>query len=300
MVCAGFTRDLFTKSVSFTNVLSAGIYEGQKLTLLWKAMISEGPYYRPGITTYVWNKLFKREVLLAPQSMVDDRISIGEDAAVTYPALLNCRRVVLTDNVAYHYRQREDSMLKQSTGYADEAQKLKYLHDYMMHWSGKTAPDLQIKKQLVDYILSIAIIRSGGRLPHDDFSTFDKVYYGKKVVVYSAGTFGQQLVKRFRETGHCEVTAWLDDDCWEYRRCCLNVDPVESVTSCIYDYILIAAMDSKFAEQIKKRLMDLGVSSEKMLTATVPEEKKQLLERFLDTEKIREELKRKQEVTSHA
>ena len=120
------------------------------------------------------------------------------------------------------------------------------------------------------------------------------------MAVYSAGTFGQQLVKRLIETGFCEVTAWLDDDCWEYRRCCLNVDPVESVTSCIYDYILIAAMDSKFAEQIKKRLMDLGVSSEKMLTATVPEEKKQLLERFLDTEKIREELKRKQEVTSHA
>ena len=300
MACAGFTRDLFSKSASFTDVLPAGIYEGQKLYTLWSRMISEGSYYRPGITTYVWNKLFKREVLLAPQSMVDDRISIGEDAAVTYPALLNCRRVVLTDNVAYHYRQREDSMLKQRASYADEAQKLKYLYDYMLHWSERTERDLHIKEQIVDYILSIAIIRSGGRLPHDNFSAFDKPFCSKKVAVYSAGTFGQQLVKRLIETGFCEVTAWLDDDCWEYRRCCLNVDPVESVTSCIYDYILIAAMDSKFAEQIKKRLMDLGVSSEKMLTATVPEEKKQLLERFLDTEKIREELKRKQEVTSHA
>ena len=49
-------------------------------------MVSFGSYYRPGISTYVWNKLFKREVLLEPQSMVDNRITIGEDAAVTYPA----------------------------------------------------------------------------------------------------------------------------------------------------------------------------------------------------------------------
>lgn len=300
MVCAGFTRDLFSKSASFTNVLPAGIYEGQKLYILWSQMISEGSYYRPGITTYVWNKLFKREVLLAPQSMVDDRISIGEDAAVTYPALLNCRRVVLTDNVAYHYRQREDSMLKQRASYVDEAQKLRYLYDYMLRWSRKAAPDLRIKEQLEDYILSVAIIRSGGRLPHDNFSAFDKSFCRKKVAVYSAGTFGQQLVKRLSETGFCEVTAWLDDDCWEYRRCCLNVDPVESVTSCTYDYILIAALDSEAVERIKKRLMDLGVSAEKMLAVTVPEEKEQLLEHFLDIEKIREELKGKQEVISHA
>ena len=300
IVCAGFTRDLFSKSASFTDVLPAGIYEGQKLYTLWSRMISEGSYYRPGITTYVWNKLFKREVLLVPQSMVDDRISIGEDAAVTYPALLNCRRVALTDNVAYHYRQREDSMLKQRASYVDEAQKLRYLYDYMLRWSRKTAPDLRIKEQLVDYILSITIIRSGGKLPHDNYSAFDKSFCSKKVAVYSAGTFGQQLVKRLCETGFCEVTAWLDDDCWEYRRCCLDVDPVESVTSCTYDYILIAALDSGTVERIKKRLMDLGVSTEKMLAVTVPGEREQLLEHFLDIEKIQEEMKRKQEVISHA
>lgn len=294
MVCAGQTRDLFNQSAFFTNALPPGIYEGEKLQYLWKNMVSYGNYYRPGITTYAWNKLFKKEILFLPQLNVDQRITIGEDGAVTYPALLNCQKVAVIENVAYHYRQREDSMLKQSAGYADEAKKIKYLYDYMMQWAETTPVNLNLRNQVVDYVLSIAIIRSGGRLPHDDFSTFDKAYYDKDVVIYSAGTFGQQLVIRFKETEHCNVKAWVDDDYWEYRRCCLDVDPVESITSFTYDYVLIAAVDERLAADITKRLLDLGVAKSKILTVTVPDNKEELVRRFLDVESIRtEEEKRK-------
>lgn len=297
MVCAGQTRDLFSKSAHFLNALPTGIYEGGKLNDLWKTMISCDAFYKPGISTYVWNKLFKRELVLSPQLTVDNRISIGEDGAVTYPALLKSKKVAVIDNVAYHYRQREDSMLKQSASFADEAQKLKYLFDYMIHWAKGTAKELNIKEQIIDYVLSIAIMRSGGRLPQDDYSTFDSAYYNKNVVIYSAGTFGQQLAGRFKETNHCNVVAWLDDDYWEYRRCCLDVDPVESITQLAYDFLLIATVDSNIALTIKRRLLDLGVSSDKILEVTVPDDpddKEQLIFRFLDVEAIKaEEMKRK-------
>lgn len=301
IVCAGFTRDLFSQSASFLNSLPTGIYEGGKLKRLWENMISDGNYYRPGISTYVWNKLFKREVLLDVQSRVDNRISNGEDGAVTYPALLKSRCVAVVDNVAYHYQQREDSMLKQKSGYAEEAQKLLYLYDYLMKWSHSTDPRYNIASQVTDYVLSIAIIRSGGILPQDDFFTFDKSYYGKNVVIYSAGTFGQQIINRFKETGHCNVVAWLDDDYWEYRRCCLDVDAVQSITGLSYDYILIATVDSIVAETVIKRLLDLGVSRNKILTVVVPDDRCSLIKRFLDVDalKVAEE-NRKRGIISHA
>lgn len=294
IVCAGQSRDLFSKSVYFTNTIPAGLYEGEKLYEFWKNMISYGDFYRTGISTYVWNKLFKREVLWEAQNNVDNRISVGEDGAVTYPALLRCKRVAVTDNVSYHYRQREDSMLKQNASYAIEAEKLKYLYDYMMQWSKNTEPELDIRSQIIEYVLSIAIMRSGGRLPHDEYSTFDKKYYSKDVVVYSAGTFGQQLVSRFKESRHCKVVAWLDDDYWEYRRCCLDVDPVESITQISYDYVLIATVDLTVAKKIQRRLLDLGVSESKILMVTVPENKERLLESFLDIDALKaEDVKRK-------
>ncbi|MBR0145754.1 MAG: glycosyltransferase family 2 protein [Eubacterium sp.] len=293
MVCAGQTRVLFDQAVQLVNAIPAGVYEGEKLRKLWSSMLSYGSYYRPGITTYVWNKLFRREVLYEPQMAVDDRISIGEDAAVTYPALLKCRKVAVTEYTDYHYRQREDSMLKQTTGFFDELGKLKFLYEYMIRWKDQVekkdsaeAPekeakygdvagtdsfaDLRLEQQITDFVLSICIMRSGGRLPEDDYSTYDKAYFGKKVVICSAGTFGQQLVNRFRETGHCKVVGWVDDDYWEYRRCCMDVDPIEQIREIDFDFVLIASVDTDFSGRMIRRLAEFGVNRRRILTVSVP------------------------------
>lgn len=292
IVCAGHSRDLFARSERSYDTVPAGVYEGEKLEGLWKQMISYGGFYRPGITTYVWGKLFRREILSPVQMSVDDRIRIGEDGAVTYPALLRCGKVVVMRDTSYHYRQREDSMLKQSDGYPDEAKRLRYLYRYL---SDRTEGDAALQRQVTDYVLSIAIMRSGGKLPRDTYSAFGKAYYDRDVVIYSAGTFGQQMAKRFRESGHCRVAAWVDDDYREYRRCCLDVDPVESITGIGFDYILVATVDPVQGAGIVSRLQGLGIEREKILTVAVPDRREELLDRFLDAAPFeREEEKRRQ------
>lgn len=280
VVCAGFSRDLFHKSVQFVNAYPAGIYKGKRLIALQENMLSYGDFYRPGITTYVWNKLFKRELLYKFQMHVDDRITIGEDAAVTYPLLMKCKSVYISDCVAYHYRQREDSMLKKNDTFVAEQKKLRYLYEYMKCFAKNY--DGNLIEQVIDYVLGICIMRSGGKLPDDSYSTFNEKYYGKDIVVYSAGTFGQQLVNRFRESQHCRVVAWIDDDYWEYRRCCLDVDPVESILCTRFDYVLIASVDCRVARAAKKRLLDFGISESKVLTIECPQEvRRELLEKYL-------------------
>ena len=297
MVCAAQTRVIFDKAVELYNALPAGLYSKEEmgtfsLSGLQKKMMSCGSFYRPGITTYVWNKLFRREVLYEAQMNVDEKISIGEDAAVTYPALLRCSLVMVTDNAEYHYRQREDSMLKQSEGFAAEAGKLRSLSEYLLAWERRVKKEfgeaavreLHIPEQITDYVLSICIMRSGGRLPEDDYSTFDKAYYGKRVVIYSAGTFGQQLVNRFRETGHCKVVGWIDDDYWEYRRCCMNVDPVDAIGTMDFDYVLVASVSESFGKEAAERLAEHGVGPRRVLTVTVPnamERRGELVRKFL-------------------
>ena len=286
MVCAAQTRVIFDRKAELLNAVPVGVYEGDGLVGIQKEMMSCGTFYRPGITTYVWNKLFRRDVLYDVQMKVDESISIGEDAAVTYPALLRCKRVMVTDNTEYHYRQREDSMLKQSAGFSAEAGKLRSLYEYLIRWRDgvENSSELRLSEQITDYVLSICIMRSGGRLPEDDYSTFDKAYYGKRVVIYSAGTFGQQLVNRFRETGHCRVVGWIDDDYWEYRRCCLDVDPIEKIREMDFDYVLVASVSEGFAKQTVSRLGEFGVSPRRILTVTVPtdtDRRELLTKRFL-------------------
>lgn len=286
LVAAGQSRDLFSKSESFFNNIAPGLYEGERLRQLQSQMLSCGAFYRPGITTYVWNKLFRREILWDSQMNVDERITIGEDGAVVYPALMACSRVYVSRNCAYHYRQREDSMLKKSAAFREEAVRLRVLYEYLCAFAGTQDPAFGLTRQVVDYLLGICVMRSGamrsGSCEEPVFMPFEGDFRGKDVVIYSAGTFGQQLVNRIKEHRACRIAGWVDDDFWEYRRCCLDVDPVESVAGRTFDMVLIATVDSALADKIRRRLMDCGVDPQKIVAVCCPEESREpLLREYL-------------------
>ena len=288
IACAGHTRDLFGRSARFGNAHVEGLYESDDLIDFCKTMMSYDSFYQHGITTYLWNKLFKRKILEGPQLSVDDKISIGEDAAVTYPALAACESVIVVANSSYHYRQREDSMLKRLSEFPEEVEKLDTLYRHLLKWAAGTQRNLQISRQVVDYVLSLCIIRSGGWMPDGSYCAFGNEIWGKRVVVYSAGTFGQHIVARLEESKRCEIAGWIDDDYWEYRRGCLDVDPIEDVLRMEFDYILIATVNPPIADAAIARLTMLGVDREKVLLVTVPErkdERKKLVQRYLSKTK---------------
>ena len=89
-----------------------GIYEGERLEALRKQMIYSGKFYVPGIQPCVWNKWFRRELLIPNLMPVDERISMGEDMACTYPAFLDAKRVLISKRCFYHYRFRPSAMSK--------------------------------------------------------------------------------------------------------------------------------------------------------------------------------------------
>lgn len=279
MVCAGQSRDLFDKSEKILNSYPVGIYSGDELKELYQNMLSYNDFYKPGITTYVWNKLFKREIVYKKQMCIDERISIGEDAAVIYPALMDCKKVYISDCTSYHYRQREDSMLKKSSDFKTEATKLRYLYEYMSLFAGNYG--LSLQRQVNDYISGLCIIRSGGILDNEH-STFGKTFKDRNIAVYSAGTFGQQFVRRIKETEYCNIVKWIDDDYWEYRRCCLDVDPVQSIRDLEFDYIVVASIDSCTVAKVKKRLFEYGINESKILIVNCSEKiRKDLIRGYL-------------------
>lgn len=280
---AGQERVFFGKTKQLLNTIPFGVYEGENLELFFGKMISTSSFFDLGIFTYVWNKLFKREVLYHAQMSVDNRISIGEDAACVYPALLACKRIVVTSNCSYYYRQREDSMLKKSAPFEKEAPYIKILYDYMISAMGYKD---DLMEQIKDYVLSIFIIRSGGLLPTgNEISNtfpFGIDLKGKRVAIYSAGTFGQHLRDRLKEANHCNVVGWFDEDYWEYRRCCLDVDPVEEVKKTDFDFLLLAVINTAVAQKTKIKIMDMGIPQEKILIIKCVKIKEEALNTYLD------------------
>lgn len=155
------------------NPAAAGLYTGEKLEKLREKMLYSGHFYRPGIYPVVWNKWFQRDILLKNLLPIDDRISLGEDMACTYPCLMDAGSVfIYSDEIFYHYRIRKDAMTKQDAGAA--AEKYGILYRYLE----KVFPREKIPKIAEQlnyhraYLVSVVLLEE--ILKHDRIGSFQK------------------------------------------------------------------------------------------------------------------------------
>lgn len=268
VIVSCWTRALFDRHVVIHNNIENNYYTGFDLQSLKGELISKGRFYKPGISTYVWNKVFKRELVFDCQMDVDDCLMTGEDACVSYAAILKSNSVSIIENAEYYYRQHEDSMLKRKSIFSAEMKKMNVLYRKMISLAGDSS---NLKKQVEDYLLSCCIIRSGGLCPDTKQFVFGSKFENKKVVVYGAGSFGQQFMSKLLEKSTCMIEGWIDDDYWEYRRSCLNVDPVEYVKHFKYDYVIVTSIDGDVADEVENKMQNLGVNEEKIIKLDIPE-----------------------------
>lgn len=64
-----------------------------------------------GVLYSLWSGAVRRDLLCQYQELVPNDIRIGDDLAVTFPLLQNCRSVYFADYVGYNYRKTEGSMV---------------------------------------------------------------------------------------------------------------------------------------------------------------------------------------------
>ena len=88
----------------------------------------------------------------------------------------------------------------------------------------------------------------------------------KRLVVYGAGKFGQDLHKRLAEDTEHEVVLWVDKKADACRKQGMtDVHDVTEIEGVEYDQIVIAVMDNKLAVSIEDELNQLGISREKII-----------------------------------
>lgn len=273
LVAAGYTREFIGKTEIMLNNIEAGYYSGDRLESMSERFISVGEIYVPGLFTYVWNKLFKRDVLTAFQHAVPNEVTVGEDAAVLFPLLGACKLITVIDDASYIYRQHEQSMIKKTD------------------WSERKNTDLQVlvgflpnsvndryRDKVKDFLLNLLLIHSGSRIGEQFI--FDRDLRGKDLVLYSGGTFGQYIMKGAKVCG-LEFSAWVDDDYEECRACGLDVDPIDTVKSVGFDYILIASTSSVQSQKIKGMLTSMNIAEQKIIMYTFSQwEKRELLAKY--------------------
>ena len=278
IVSGGYVRDVFGKTIHYRENSPCGVYEGESLLWLQKRMMSCGNVYEPGLSTYPWNKLYRKDILSQVQFDIDKGLSIGEDAVLVYASMMLVHKVVIVDTAAYHYRQRDDSMLKSAGAATGNVEKLRRLYNNLSSFSPRYDKICSWSKQVVDFMLGISIMQLGDE---SCFIPSEKVGSRLRIAICKAGTFGQHLYTGIKQKGVCEIVSWVDEDFWEYRRCGLDVDPLESLPGADIDYVLVASLENQMKGWLTELLYDCGIPASRILKVRVEDDRKAQLERFL-------------------
>jgi len=112
LVTTGHFRE-FNGKIETIKPKLAGIYNQEEIknTIIPNAIYT-GEFCEHGMSTYVWNKLFKKELLTQILFNIPNEIVMGEDAAITYSYLSISKKLVISKIPLYYYRQRHDSIVK--------------------------------------------------------------------------------------------------------------------------------------------------------------------------------------------
>lgn len=270
IVIYGFIKELYGKQIRYQNNIPESVYKDEQLKkdVICK-MIFDLDQFQCGVYTYVWNKLFKREVVLANQLDVDERIVIGEDAAVVYPSIVSADAIYISEKCKYHYRQRMNSILRSVEKNPKKIEQLKNLYDYLSKWNRDMQDDSLVQKQIDHYYLSQLIMLSDTLVEVNSgikktFPFLD-IDMDDSVIIYSAGAYGIHLYHQFVHNG-IRVCGWTDPDYEEYDCSEYHVEAVDECMNRDYDYILIASIDKKYVHATVDLLMRKGIKREKIKT----------------------------------
>lgn len=220
IVMSGFTKNIDKVEIPNFNEITCGYYSRSDMEQeLFPLMLYDENSGIPGIFTYVWNKIFRRNLLYRHQISVGNGISIGEDAACVYPAILSAQAIYIDKSVGYHYRQRAGSMLKQYTGIEDEIPKLKALYESLAQRMQANMDATSLVNGLRSFMKYMIASRTGGIFGYGGkvFSAYIKDV-PPEIIIYGAGNIGQHLCGTLTANSISNVKYWIDPDFAIYQK----------------------------------------------------------------------------------
>lgn len=215
------------------------------------------------ISASIWSKLYKRDVALRAYMIVPDEQSYGEDILFFCNALMQSEKIAIVNAAFYHYILRNNSI----------TQKIK--HDFWLREYSLYKHLLEIFKensQYRNYIeimlarnLSFALRKmSGGQIRCYEYPNLEE-FIDKKVVVYGAGSVGQDIYMQLRLYKDCNIVAWVDKAYSSYDLKYSEIYPIEILSSLDYDVVIIAVSNGNLAMEILNRLLQMKIDKNKIV-----------------------------------
>lgn len=272
VVSTGYKKYYFENEneVQYFDAIPEGRYEGRdKMEFIWSNMICYMGTERKGVYSYLWNKLFRRDIILRFYKNLNTKIRYSEDAAFLYNFLLNANSVAVVHKAFYHHRIRHGSAVYSYDKYflsnvnefyvsVEELFSKHYLKENLISQLEKKT--IQLLNEGIQYKMGF----SEG-LNFKYVLPFQEELVNKTVILYGAGRVGVEYYKQLKKIPNCKIIHWVDKNYKNIKQHNINVESIEIVKDAEFDYLLIAIEKEVVVRTVKEELEKYNVKKNQIL-----------------------------------
>lgn len=212
-------------------------------------------------------KILKKQLFLKITSDVEERITWGDDALVTYPMVCISEKIYIDTTPYYHYVMNEQSsthtfqygIIDDLIRFRNELSKL--LNRYYKEYDWK----FQIDSYMRTYTEMLFNSWFG---IHRTASMYVFPYHlipcNCNVKVYGAGEVGKAYVIELLQGRYAMLSGWYDKQRQGESYCGISILNPNQIMDRAEEYIIIAIDDKKIASEVIQELISHGISAEKI------------------------------------
>lgn len=274
-VIAGYIETSALGEKVVQNQMPKGLYKDDALSVsFFPSMLCYADFFEAGIQPFLWNKLFKREIIEQSIMETDERIVVGEDVVCVFPALLQAQAVSVLDRAFYHYCIHSCSTMRTYRTEEEEIENIRLQYTSLQKAFSSSVYADRLMPQLERYIIHHLVVRVlplvvNWKRNYRNY-LFGDIPIGSKLIIYGAGAFGNAVYRYLTENKDYKISAWCDRDYQKYQ----NMEyPVMSVVDALkqeYDFIFISVMSKRTVDKIRESLKYNGVESGKIVWLDIP------------------------------
>ena len=274
LVCFDCFMDRGTACQVLASTIESGVYNRTEIMsgivprMRWD--FAEG---RVGVLATVWNKIFKKSLLIRTMERMDYQMTLCEDAAIIYSYIFRSQNILITHLNGYHYVQRDDSMWHSYNVSSYEKMLLyqKYMTQELVRLSTEYEDITPVVMAQFEEQQTQAIIRVVNNITRAVYGIscnmvkwcppYNRIPLNSRIVLYGAGDVGQAYYLKFYGDPNYTVVSWVDKK-YELKK---GVQAPENIMETEFDMVLIAVESGSLANQIKENLVAMGVAAEKIV-----------------------------------
>ncbi len=266
IVAESFFDDYGGRCIFVSNRISSGIYRtDREREALYKTMICCSEFFCMGLAPYLWNKLFRRELVLGHMLKIPSEIRVGEDAAALYPMAAAASCIAVCDTAHYHYCHHENSMILGERDENAEYKNTVLLDRFLRKSFLELGMSGTVNEQLKRYFVNNLMVRSFGKIAalnqKNILYPFEGLCEGDSIFVYGAGALGREVYRYAVSCKKLTVKSLVDQNAVYYKKIGISVCTPDEMDLAVSDKIVIAVFREDAYQAIRNSLLAKGAGA---------------------------------------